>query len=69
MFAFPLYVKIDLYPLEFSTNYSWTRLKRYGLTPHLVYTVTSSVVPINSSLLKITLYSSFITTQNIQHLS
>ena len=36
---------------------------------HPLYTVTHSVVPINSSLLTVTLYSSVITTHNIRSIS
>jgi hypothetical protein len=42
--------------------YSRTRLKRHRFMRHLVYNVRYSVVPINLSLLTITLHSSVITT-------
>jgi hypothetical protein len=41
---------------------SRTRLQRHQFTRHLVYSVRYSVVPINSALLTVTLYSSVITT-------
>jgi hypothetical protein len=50
---------------------SRNRLKRHPLIRHLVYSVRyrPSVVQMNSSHLTVTLYSSVITTQNIQSLS
>jgi hypothetical protein len=42
--------------------YSGTRLKRHRIIRHLPYNVRHSAVPINSSLLTITLYSPVITT-------
>jgi hypothetical protein len=42
-------------------KYSRTRLKRHRFKRHLIYNVRRSVVPNNSSLLTITLYSSVIT--------
>jgi len=43
-------------------KYSRTRLKRHRFMPHLVYSVRYSVLPVNSSLLSITVGPSDITT-------
>jgi hypothetical protein len=47
-------------------SYSRTRLQRHRFMRHFVYSVRYTAMPVNESLLTITLYSSFITTQNIQ---
>jgi hypothetical protein len=45
-----------------TTKYSRTRLQRHRFMQHLIHSVIYSVVPINSSLLTITLLCSVITT-------
>jgi hypothetical protein len=42
-----------------SIKFSWTRLKRHRFRHHFAYSVSYSVVPINSSLSNITLYTSY----------
>jgi hypothetical protein len=49
--------------LKYNFNkYSPARLQRHGFTRHFAYNIRYSVVPINFSLLSITLYPSVITT-------